>query len=218
MLSFAKKRRFPTIKDRYSFRFGRFIPNPDLKAEEAYHYEVGYSKKFGDDFRLNAAIFYSDIRKKFETIVVQTKPKKIGQFQNIGNSDIYGFEFEAHANLMSNLKMGANYTYMHADSGKDGVYLTGIPKHKGFLYADLKIAPKFSLYISQEGETGRQSNSDGTFKPGGFMVTNVKFIANITKNLNVDVGVDNLFDKAYEYTEGFFGDGRTFFANIRYDF
>lgn len=86
------------------------------------------------------------------------------------------------------------------------------------MYADLKIAPKFSLYISQEGETGGQSNSDGTFKPGGFMVTNVKFIANITKNLNVDVGVDNLFDKAYEYTEGFFDDGRTFFANIRYDF
>lgn len=81
MLSFAKKTRFPTIKDRYSFRFGRFIPNPDLKAEEAYHYEVGYSKKFGDDFGLNTAIFYSDIRKKFETIVVQTKPKKLDNFK-----------------------------------------------------------------------------------------------------------------------------------------
>lgn len=32
---FARKGRLPTIKDRYSYRLGQAIPNPDLRSERA---------------------------------------------------------------------------------------------------------------------------------------------------------------------------------------
>ncbi|KYK93452.1 hypothetical protein ANH9776_08405 [Aggregatibacter actinomycetemcomitans serotype e str. ANH9776] len=36
-LGFAKKTRFPTMKDRYSYRLNRAEPNPFLDPEIAYH-------------------------------------------------------------------------------------------------------------------------------------------------------------------------------------
>ncbi len=43
--SVAKKTRLPTLKDRYSARLGRALPNPDLKPEVARHAELGLRGK-----------------------------------------------------------------------------------------------------------------------------------------------------------------------------
>src|SRR5262249_23490149 len=43
-LTFAEKNRFPTLKDRYSYKAGRAIPNPALLPENAKHWTTGYSR------------------------------------------------------------------------------------------------------------------------------------------------------------------------------
>ncbi|WP_258522045.1 TonB-dependent receptor [Campylobacter hyointestinalis] len=72
--------------------------------------------------------------------------------------------------------------------------------------------------MSEYGQTGAKSNSDGTYSPAGFAVTNLKLIYDVTKNLSFDLGVENLFDKAYAYTDGYYENGRTFVFNARYKY
>ena len=39
-ISLARKTRFGTMKDRYSYRLGRSIPNPELTSESAFHIDL----------------------------------------------------------------------------------------------------------------------------------------------------------------------------------
>lgn len=67
--SFAKKTYFPTLKERYSSRFGKNLQNPNLAPEQSLNYEIGYKRDF-DSFDISSALFYSDISDKIEAIKV----------------------------------------------------------------------------------------------------------------------------------------------------
>ena len=93
-----------------------------------------------------------------------------------------------------------------------------LPKHKAFLYADYKITPKLSAYVSQEISSGKYVLSEKETRLAGFGVTNLKLTYKPIESLSIEAGVSNLFDKNYEYDEGYPEEGRVFFSNIRYKF
>lgn len=135
-LSFAKKSRFANIKDRYSRRFGKSDPNPYLKEENAYHYEIGYNRNFLDSLNLGVAVFYSDVKDKIQEVYIDkfnNQRKRFYQFQNVGDVDFYGAELNTTWFATNSLEIGANYTYINSDDGTDmdghTVYMTDIPKH-----------------------------------------------------------------------------------------
>lgn len=207
------------MKERYSKRFGRNEPNPYLKPEVANHYEVGYQRSFGEALRLETALFYSRVKDAIGEHNIIVSGKKLAQNINVDKAEYKGFELGATYFAGQNLELGGNYTYMSAKykSGADSrVY--DIPKHKAFAYVDYKIIPKFSVYVAQYMISSRYSNSDEVTKIAGFSTTNVKFIYKPTENLSIEAGVSNLFDKNYEYREGYPEEGRVFFSNLRYKF
>lgn len=143
----------------------------------------------------------------------------LAQNINVDKAEYKGFELGATYFAMSNLELGGNYTYMSAKyKNTDDSRVYDIPKHKGFAYVDFKFMPKFSVYMSQELVSSRWSNSKEVTKLGGFGVTNLKFTYKPTENLSIDAGVSNLFDRNYEYREGYPEEGRVFFSNVRYKF
>ena len=218
-VSFAKKTYFPSMKERYSKRFGRNEPNPYLKPEVANHYEVGYQRSFGETLRLETALFYSKVKDAIGEHNIIVGGKKLAQAINVDKAEYKGFELGATYFAGQNLELGGNYTYISAKykSGADSrVY--DIPKHKAFAYVDYKIVPKFSIYASQYMISSRYSNSYEVTKLAGFGATNVKFIYKPTESLSVEAGISNLFDKNYEYREGYPEEGRVFFTNLRYKF
>lgn len=215
-LSFAKKTRFATMKERYSRRFGKIEPNPFLKPETAYHYEASYMRTFGDWLRLDGALFYSEVKDAIDTVAITNS---VSQEQNVGKEIFKGAELSASIFATDNLTFGANYTYTQAKNKTKHLIVTDIPKHKFFAYVDWKIIPNISLYISQEAEQGRYY-LDGakTIKLSGFGNTNAKVIYNVTKQLSLEAGVSNIFDKNYYYQAGYPEEGRLFFSNMRYQF
>ncbi|MCD8213171.1 MAG: TonB-dependent receptor [Campylobacter sp.] len=218
-LSFAKKTYFPSMKERYSKRFGRNEPNPFLKPEVANHYEIGYARNFGDNLRIESAIFYSKVKDAIGEHNIVINGTTLAQAINVDKADYKGFEFAANYIVTKDLEMGGNYTYLHAkykNTADTRIY--DIPKHKGFVYIDYKILPKFSVYLSQYMTSSLYSNSQSATKLGGFGVTNIKFTYNPLESLSVEAGISNLFDKNYEYREGYPEEGRVFFSNIRYKF
>lgn len=110
-LSFAKKTRFATMKERYSRRFGKTEPNPFLSPETAYHYEASYMRTFGDWLRLDGALFYSEVKDAIDTVAITNS---VSQEQNVGKEIFRGAELAASIFATDNLTLGANYTYTQA--------------------------------------------------------------------------------------------------------
>ena len=224
-VSFAKKTYFPSMKERYSTRFNRYVSNPYLKPEIANHYELGYQRNFSDALRIETALFYSKVKDAIGDINTGLyagtgrRRTELKKSVNIEKAEYKGFELGATYFATSNLELGGNYTYMSAKyKNTDDSRVYDIPKHKGFAYVDFKFMPKFSVYMSQELVSSRWSSSDKVTKLGGFGVTNLKFTYKPTENLSIDAGVSNLFDRNYEYREGYPEEGRVFFSNVRYKF
>lgn len=217
-LSYAKKTYFPSMKDRYSERFGRTFANPALRPEVANHYEIDYQRMFGDTLRLETAVFYSKIKDAFglrkETRNGQTRDMIV----NIDRSTHKGFEFSTGYFATKDLEIGGNYSYLIVKNDKSDAKVYDLPKHKAFLYVDYKITPKLSAYMSQYISSGKYVLSKEETRLAGFGVTNLKLTYEPIENLSLEAGVSNLFDKNYEYDEGYPEEGRVFFSNIRYKF
>lgn len=62
----SSKTRFATMKDRYSYRLGTAIPNPDLNAERSMNVDLTYSDVFFYKLKVDASIFYSKLTKPFK--------------------------------------------------------------------------------------------------------------------------------------------------------
>lgn len=220
--SVARKTRFATIKDRYSYKLGTAIPNPDLKAEDALNYNLGYQGKVAGKLSIEAAGFYSKIHNSIQTVSnvfydAATKTN-LSQVQNVGKAEYYGAEAGLGYQLVSQLRIDANYTHIIRNNlSSPQVYFTDVPKDK--VFASLEYSPLKRLYllVSEEYNSKRYSTSYGT-TAGSFYLTNVKAHVGLYKGFSLEGGVGNLFDRNYQLVEGFPEQGRNYFANLVYNY
>ena len=66
---FGRKTRFPTLKDRYSFRLGSAIPNAQLAPESAWNYEVGWHEQQAR-WEVDFTLFQSDLDDAIESVTI----------------------------------------------------------------------------------------------------------------------------------------------------
>lgn len=157
----SSRTRFPTLMDRFSARFGVAVPNPDIKAERAVNYEVGFDADLRPGVRVNGALFYSDLKNTLTSVTV-TLPAPIGgpfsQTQNVGDGRYSGAEISVTAKLSGWLDLGGNYTYIDrelVDPSNAAFRPTGVPDHKLFLYANWTPAKAVSIIPSLEYASDR---------------------------------------------------------------
>lgn len=217
----AAKSRFPTIKDRYSYRLGTAIPNAALRPERAWNYEVDYSDRFAGNSSYELALYHSEISDMIESVTVAptvcaTAP--CTQMQNIGKVSADGFEATLKTKLPASWEAGASYSYLDR-SIRTGpaIYLTDTPKHKVSLFATGPLWKGFGLTGSADAMSRRYSSSNGTQVAAGFMVANLKLDYRFS-NTTVSAGIENLFDRLYAYTEGFPEPGRTYLIEFNTGF
>jgi iron complex outermembrane receptor protein len=220
--SIARKTRFATIKDRYSYRFGTAIPNPDLKAEDALNYDLSYHTLLAGKLTMQASVFYSKINNLIQTVNnVQVDPKtgtQQSQVQNVGRAEYYGAEFAIGYPIIKQLRVDANYTYLKRNNlSSPAIFLTDVPQNK--VFASVQYTPISKLYImaSEEYNSKRYSTSYGTVS-GAFYLANVKAHLTLVKGFAVEGGVNNLFDRNYTLVEGFPEAGRNYFANLIFNY
>ena len=210
--SVSRKTRFATIKDRYSYRMGQAIPNPDLTAEVAINYDLTYTGVFHKKLTLNASVYRSDIT----DIIQQVDNVQPGQFQlqNAGDALFYGFEAGADYNIVQGLVLGANYSYIQRKNETNPeILFTNVPDHKVFGYLDWAFLGRAGVVINTEYNSKRLSSSYGT-SVAGYTLVNAKASIRIVDYLQVEGGVNNIFDKDYSLVEGFPEPGRNFFVNL----
>ncbi|QQZ27292.1 TonB-dependent receptor [Thiothrix subterranea] len=210
----ADKTRFPTLKDRYSLRLGTAIPNPDLKAEEARHYEIGYQGKLHDKVKVEAAVFQTDTTNLIQQVNNVSGTKY--QMQNVGKVRTTGLETGVRAKLTEQWEAGGQLTLLERKNQSNSNKLTAVPDQK--ISADLTYRPtprwETQLVVNHEGSRW----DSNTVKLAGFNTADAKVAFRPTKQITLDAGVTNLTDKNYQLTDGFPNPGRMWFTNASYDF
>ncbi|RBQ28623.1 TonB-dependent receptor plug domain-containing protein [Aliarcobacter vitoriensis] len=216
----AKKTRFASLKERYSFRLGSAIPNPDLKPEKAINYEIGANKIF-DNQGIKSAFFYSDVKDYIQTDRV-TNPFGGGmtnQNKNIGKVKHMGYELEYFYSFDETLDFDASYTRLLAEDKDKKVDITDAPKHKIALGVTYRPIKALTTNVNMQYSSNRHTTSNDRSKDtSGAAIWNAKIAYELVKGLTIDVGASNIFDKNYEYNYGYPEAGRVIYSNLTYKF
>ncbi|MEO5995827.1 MAG: TonB-dependent receptor [Chitinophagaceae bacterium] len=218
--SVARKTRFATTKDRYSYRMGTAIPNPDLHAEYAVNYELAYRGSVDNRFTVQAALFYSKINNTILMVsnVKYDSARKVwqSQLQNVGKSEYLGTEIGAEYQIAPTLKTGVNYTYIKRNNlTNPNLYFIDVPRNKVFGFVQYQLKERFSLQVNTEYNSKRYSTTYGTAS-GAFTILNANATVHIWRVFSVETGINNIADRNYTLVEGYPEPGRNYFANIIY--
>jgi iron complex outermembrane recepter protein len=211
-LTVSRKTRFATLKDRYSFRLGLAIPNPDLDAEVAVIYDAGLSGNPVDKLIFHAGIFLSDLSNVLQQ--VDNVEPGLYQMQNAGDALFYGMELSLQYDILDGLNAGTNYSWIRRKNQTNPeLFFTNVPEHKLMAVVDYSFFDRANLFINAEYNSQRYSTSYGT-TADVFTLFNLKASADILRYLSLEGGINNVFDINYSLVEGFPEPGRNFFVNI----
>ena len=227
-VSLARKSRFPTIKDRYSFRLGTALYNPALHAETASNFELGMKAKPWGGAAAQAGVFVSRIEDLMQNVVVNapgvcasgpTPNVTCNQLQNVGTARHSGIEL-ALEQRAGDWSAGANYTYLdRSNLSNPSIPLTDTPRNRLFAHLGWKPGGAWEVQATADAESGRVvAYGSGYRTLASFATLGAKGVWTPRADISVELGVANLFDKNYELSDGYPMPGRTWFANAKYSF
>jgi len=226
--SVARKSRFPTIKDRYSFRLGTALYNPDLRPETADNLELGLKGRPWAGARGQAALFRSRIEDLMQTVVVAaagacasgpTPNVTCNQLQNVGAARHRGLELSLDQ-VLGSWTAGGHYTYLERQNLTNArIPLTDTPRHRLFAHLGWKPADAWVGQLTVDSENGRTVTYGSGYRSlGGFVLLGAKALWSPRPDTTVELGVANLLDQDYELSDGYPLPGRTLYANLKYRF
>ncbi|MBN2321457.1 MAG: TonB-dependent receptor [Acidobacteria bacterium] len=243
--TFAKKSHFPTMKDRYSYKNNKAIPNPTLEPEHSRNWSIGYSHVFPFRTMFQVELFRSDVYDAIEKGYIPDpeelckKSDRKGYCQqsfNVGDAVNQGVEFTVRSNPHSRLTIDLNYTYLNRNISLSDdvppVYPTDTPKHKIVGTASVELPHDFMLLATARLESGTIGNfytdemdeedpEDDLLIPipgSNFATADLGGIFRLFGGPKLQVGVKNIFDRYYYYREGYPMAGRSWYCNMKYQF
>ncbi|MDP1618974.1 TonB-dependent receptor [Phenylobacterium sp.] len=89
-------------------------PNPYADPEYVDSYELGLKRDFAGNFRLNAALFYSDYQGFQTPLTVPLGAITATQFLNL-DATVWGLETEMQWSPVNNLQLFLNYAYLNSE-------------------------------------------------------------------------------------------------------
>jgi len=215
--SFSRNSRFASLKERYSYKRGKAIPNPDLKTEHSYNLDLTYNGKW-NHWQWYTSAYYMLLTNTIQEITgVDTEDPLIWQLQNKGKAHFRGFETGLSYRYRW-IEAETNYSYINRVNKTDkDIKFTEVPDHKW--NAMIQVSPFYDIRIQARMTAVSKTNmsSDGKITIPGYAL----FHTNIGKQFNgfdVKLGIKNLFDKLYYFSEGYLMEGRRYYISLAYRF
>ncbi len=186
--SVSKGFRSPTIMEMFLF-----APNPELKSEKLWNYEIGWLQQFING-RLNTEItvFLAEAKN-----VIQKKGTypKLSR-ENVGEFTNKGVELSVNYKARKNLFLHLNYSYLNLSK-----ILLAAPEHQINFSANYKYKI-INAHIALQHINNLYTliNRD---KKQTYTLLNLRISANIYKYLNVFVAANNILNETYEINYGY---------------
>jgi outer membrane receptor for ferrienterochelin and colicins len=188
----------PTPAELYlnAYRFGKhIIGDPDLDSEKSRSYEAAIEGELGR-FSYRTAYFYNDVKDLITKVMVEPN---VFQFTNINKAEIQGIELEAKYDLMENFSIKGSYIYLDAKDKKTGERLEARPRNRAILntsYSDKDYGFRADFWLEYTGGYLIEPK-----KEESYTLCHLGLAKDLTKNLEIYVNVDNIFDKKVEDLE-----------------
>ena len=216
--TFARKTRLPTIKDRYSYRLGQAIPNPDLLEERANNWEAGITHLLGQRTFVEVSLFRSDVSNSTQRFFVQPN---VFQLRNLGEARFLGGELRTRTALTAQLYLQANYTYLsRRNMTNPSLPMVDTPRHKTYGALTYQLGSHVSLLADLCYEGGRYYQNDGGRfgRASNYAVTGFGGSARLHRQMELQAGMQNALDRNFILVDGYPEAGRTLYVNLRYRF
>lgn len=198
--SFSKGFRSPNIREMYMWG----AANDELKPENMLNYEIAVGQSFLDG-RLYGEVtaFFIDGKNMIESVSVIPGQQYPMKNRNVGTFTNKGIEFEGRYQILGNLSVDMNYSYLHTSKP-----LLAAPAHKlnvGATYApgrftfNANVQSVYDLYVRLAGEKVSEVKENYT-------VLNARAayrFGNRDKGLNLFVKGENLTATRYTINYGF---------------
>jgi iron complex outermembrane receptor protein len=219
----ARTTRFPTLKDRYSYKMGTALANPGLDPEQSLNYGLDYAFAPSGTLSLHASVYQSKLDNTIQQVSnvsydASTKTW-LSQMQNTGKSTFTGFEYSTEWQPLGWLKTHVAYSYINRqnDSNPNLVFID-VPKHKLNGYVQFLLNKETWLLVESEYNTKRYSTTDGLYTAGAYGLINLHMNVALAGSLSLHAAVSNLFDRNYQISEGYAEAGREYVASMNYAF
>lgn len=228
-IALARKSRFPTIKDRYSYRSGRAVPNPFLRPERARTWTAGFSHAF--TARTTATIEWqrSRVADEIENVFFRSPLCSGGgrggagscqQAVNVGAEMHHGISVAARSTALPRVALDANYSYLHREiDGTSSAIPFGTPRHKAIGTATASLPRASNVFVTVHHQSGLLAMSDNglALPEAAFTVFDIGAMLPIGR-ARVEAGIRNATNRDYFYWEGFPEAGRNLYLTARFAF
>lgn len=205
----------------------RYIGNHSLKPEKSINYEGGlnFSKTgFNLDFAFFHSIFKDKIARYFDTTLNAYTYKNLEKAKIQGWESDVSYDLKTLLSLSFSLEPFINITYHTKYSDSEGKPLLATPKWLGAFGVrahgknwDTRL---IASYFGDENVTyfDPLTWQSRIIKKKDFTVVNFKALYRPIKELELNLGIENLFDRAYEYVPDYPMPRRTFTAGMKWLF
>jgi iron complex outermembrane receptor protein len=231
----GKAYRFPIVEELFS-QFSAFnaisVANPELQPEDGVHQNLMIEREIiGGYLRVN--VFQESINDVIESQAeVLPGGLTVRTFIPVDEIETMGIEFIANVDdlLIDNLDLRFNLVNTHSeivrnrpDPSIEGNVYPRMPEWRGNLLLTYHLSSNWNAGINYQyasdsfGRTDNLDRENNVFgAQDGFSRVGLKTDYNFANGLRLGVGVDNLTDEVAYVAHPW--PGRTFFANVSFDF
>ena len=202
--NYGESYRAPTFLDLYT----GFGSNENLKVEEGKTFDLGF--KYSDSICSREITFF---KRNFEQLINYNSDTFM--MENIDEAEIKGIELLTSRKIDDNWSVDFAYTYLEArDDSVDGQSLN-MPYNQ--IALNTKYSGKNYKVVLDNRYVG-ETNSYGGETVESYFLSDLRLSTNLSKNKELSVEINNLFDKDYEVVDGYPMPGRNFMVNLSTNF
>ena len=216
------------------------VPNENLKPEYAYNADFGIIKNFNEKASFDITMFYTLIddvmvRSDFQvdgqdSIFYDGEMSKVQALVNTGKGWVYGGSFKFLTDISERFGFRTNLTYMKGedDHHEPLRHVSPLFGSTGVSYTANKT--RIEVYANYNGEISYENlaaserdkpymyatDADGKAYSPAWITLNLKGFYQISSKLQIDLGIENIFDQRYRpYSSGIVSPGRNFIIALR---
>jgi len=223
------------------------VPNPDLKPEYAWNFEIGVVKILANYLKVDISGYYTIldnamVRRNFvlnglDSIIYDGQLSRVQAIQNAAGANVYGVQAGLEVTLPAGISITSNFNYQNGEEELDDGSKAPL-RHAAPWFGSTHIIWKWSriktdLYLIYNGEVSNDQlapeeqgktyiyamDANGNPYSPGWYTLNLKIMWQIKRHLSFNAGIENLTSQRYRpYSSGIAGPGRNYIISVRANF
>lgn len=219
------------------------VPNPDLKAEYAHNFDLGFVKVLGDRVKLDVTGYYTNlqnalVRRNFslngqEMIMYDGQLSQVQAIQNAAVANVHGIQAGLEIKLPGGFAFSTDLNYQEGEEELDDG-TTSASRHAAPFFGVTRLgflSDRFSLtlYTNYQGERKFEDlpqeeqskdeiyakDKDGNNYAPAWYTLNLKGSYQLNGAFTLSAGLENITDQRYRpYSSGISAPGRNFILSL----